>query len=213
LIPEIAHQKGLKTVVGAWISDDKARNEKEIESLIKLGQEGLVDIAAIGNEVLHRKEITEQELLGYILRVKKALPNIQVGYVDAYYQFLDRPNLVLNCDVLLVNFYPFWEGANNDYAISYLNHMLEVTQNVANGKKIIIAETGWPSKGESVEEAVPSESNAMKYFVASQEWANKKTIDMFYFSSFDESWKVKQEGTVGAAWGIWDKNENLKFNN
>jgi GPH family glycoside/pentoside/hexuronide:cation symporter len=213
LIPEIAHQKGLKTVVGAWISDDKARNEKEIESLIKLGREGLVDIAAVGNEVLHRKEITEQELLGYILRVKKALPNIQVGYVDAYYQFLDRPNLVLNCDVLLVNFYPFWEGANNDFAISYLNHMLEVTQNVANGKKIIIAETGWPSKGESVEEAVPSESNAMKYFVASQEWANKKTIDMFYFSSFDESWKVKQEGTVGSAWGIWDKNENLKFNN
>ena len=36
LIPEIAHQKGLKTVVGAWISNDKARNEKEIEALIKL---------------------------------------------------------------------------------------------------------------------------------------------------------------------------------
>lgn len=213
LIPEIAHQKGLKTIVGAWISDDKARNEKEIESLIKLGQEGLVNIAAIGNEVLHRKEITEQELIGYIKRVKEALPSIQVSYVDAYYQFLDRPNLVSNCDVLLVNFYPFWEGANNDYAISYLHHMMEVTQNVARGKKIIIAETGWPSKGQSVNEAIPSETNAAKYFVATQEWANKNNIDLFYFSSFDESWKVIQEGTVGTAWGIWDKNEKLKFNN
>lgn len=37
------------------------------------------------------------------------------------------------------------------------------------------------------------------------------TIEMFYFSSFDESWKVKQEGTVGTAWGIWDKNEKRKF--
>tara|TARA_B110000503_G_C7153929_1_gene416401 strand:- start:571 stop:2916 length:2346 start_codon:yes stop_codon:yes gene_type:complete len=212
LIPKISHQKGLKTIVGAWISDDKDRNEKEIESLIKLGQAGLIDIAAVGNEVLHRNEITEQELIAYIIRVKKALPNIQVSYVDAYYQFLKRPSLVAVCDLLLVNFYPFWEGANNDYTISYLQHMMKVTQNIAKGKKIIIAETGWPSKGQIVNEAIPSESNAIKYFVTSQEWANKNNIEMFYFSSFDESWKVKQEGTVGTAWGIWDKNEKLKFN-
>jgi GPH family glycoside/pentoside/hexuronide:cation symporter len=211
LIPEIAHQKGLKTVVGAWISDDKVRNEKEIKSLIKLGIAGLVDIAVVGNEVLHREEISEQELIAYIKRVKEALPNIEVGYVDAYYQFLDRPNLVSNCDVLLVNFYPFWEGANINYTRSYLQHMMALTQVIANGKKIIVSETGWPSKGENVDEAVPSQLNAMKYFVASQQWAEKNNNELFYFSSFDESWKVKQEGTVGAAWGIWDKNERLKL--
>jgi GPH family glycoside/pentoside/hexuronide:cation symporter len=211
LIPEIAHQKGLKTVVGAWISNDKVRNEKEIQTLIRLAKAGLVDIAAVGNEVLHRNEISEEELIDYIKRVKEALPTIPVSYVDAYYQFLDKPNLISNCDVLLVNFYPFWEGAHNDYAISYLQNMLEVTQSVAKGKKIIISETGWPSKGESVDEAVPSEVNAMKYFVVSQEWAKINNIELFHFSSFDESWKVKQEGTVGTAWGIWDKNEKLKF--
>ena len=161
--------------------------------------------------MLHRNEISEQELINYIKRVKNALPNIEVSYVDAYYQFLNRTDLVANCDILLVNFYPFWEGANNDYALSYLNNMMELTKNVASGKKIIIAETGWPSKGESVEEAVPSEINAMKYFIASQEWAKSNNTPLFYFSSFDESWKVKQEGTVGTAWGIWDKNEKLKF--
>ncbi|MFN3968842.1 MFS transporter [Flavobacterium sp.] len=211
LIPEIAHEKGLKTIVGAWISDDRDRNEKEIQSLIKLAKAGLVDIAAVGNEALHRNEISEQELISYIKRVKEALPNISVSYVDAYYQFLDRPNLVSNCDVLLVNFYPFWEGANNDYAISYLQNMIEVTQTVAHGKKIIISETGWPSKGETVDQAIPSEINAIKYFVASQEWAKNNNIELFYFSSFDESWKANQEGTVGTAWGIWDKNEKLKF--
>ncbi len=211
LIPEIAHQKGLKTVVGAWISNDKARNEKEIESLIKLANSGLVDIAVVGNEVLHRNEISEQELIVHLKRVKEALPNIPVGYVDAYYQFLDRPNLIANCDVLLVNFYPFWEGANNDYTTSYLQNMLEVTQSVAKNKKIIISETGWPSKGETVDEAIPSEINAMKYFVSSQKWAKNNTIELFHFSSFDESWKVIQEGTVGTAWGIWDKDEKLKF--
>ena len=211
LIPEIANQKGIKSMVGAWISNDRNRNEKEIEALIKLAKAGLVDIAAVGNEVLHRNEISEQELLGYIKRVKEAIPNIPVGYVDAYYQFLDRPELVAASDVLLVNFYPFWEGANSDYALSYVQNMLEVTQSVANGKKIIITETGWPSRGENVEEAAPSEINAMYFFIAVQEWAISNGIELFYFSSFDESWKVKQEGTVGAAWGIWDKNENFKY--
>ena len=211
LIPEIAHQKGLKTVVGAWISNDKDRNEKEIETLINLAKSGLVDIAVVGNEVLHRNEISEQELIGYIKRVKEAVQNVPVSYVDAYYQFLDRPNLIANCDVLLVNFYPFWEGANNDYAVSYLQNMMEITQNVAQGKKIIISETGWPSKGETVDEAIPSKINAMKYFVLSQRWAKENNIELFHFSSFDESWKVIQEGTTGTAWGIWDKNEKLKF--
>ena len=211
LIPEIAHQKGVKTIVGAWISNNLDRNEKEIQSLITLAKAGLVDVAAVGNEVLHRNEISEQQIIAYIKRVKEAIPNIPVGYVDAYYQFLDRPNLVSNCDLLLVNFYPFWEGAKIEYAISYLQNMLELTQTVANGKKIIVTETGWPSKGEAIEEALPSKLNATKYFVASQDWAKNNNIDLFHFSSFDESWKVVQEGTVGTSWGIWDKNEQLKY--
>ena len=213
LIPKVAHQKGLKTVVGVWISDDKERNEKEINSLISLARTGFVDIAAVGNEVLHRGDISEQELLKYIKRVREALPdNIQIGYADAYYQFLDKPALVEACDIILANCYPFWEGSDNAYSISYLEEMFELTQKNAKGKKVIISETGWPNIGENVQAAIPSNSNAMKYFIAVQEWAKNKNIELFYFSSFDEPWKVNQEGEVGAGWGIWDKNENLKYN-
>ena len=28
---------------------------------------------------------------------------------------------------------------------------------------------------------------------------------------FDESWKIGAEGDVGAYWGLWDKNEKLKY--
>ncbi len=212
LIPQLAKQKGLKTLVGAWISDDKEKNIKEIKSLISLAIAGKVDIAAIGNEVLHRGEISEEELLYYIKMVRDALPDsIPVGYVDAYYQYLDRPALVNACDVILANCYPFWEGANISYSLSYLNRMMEMTEQVSNGKKVIITETGWPSKGDKVEEAEPSKMNAMKYFIAVQEWAKNQNNDLFYFSSFDESWKAKQEGEVGTGWGIWDKNEKFKF--
>ena len=71
--------------------------------------------------------------------------------------------------------------------------------------------TGWPSQGASLEGAFPSKENALKYFINAQNWSFEDNIEMFYFSSFDESWKVGVEGDVGAYWGLWDKDENLKF--
>ena len=47
--------------------------------------------------------------------------------------------------------------------------------------------------------------------INAQNWSFEDNIEMFYFSSFDESWKVGVEGDVGAYWGLWDKDENLKF--
>ena len=211
-IPKVAHQNKLKTMVGAWIGDDKAQNEKELTALIKLGKSGLVDIAVVGNESLMREELTEEELIAYINRVKKALPGIPVGYVDAYYQFVERSQLIDACDVILVNCYPFWEGCNIDQSATYLKQMHAVTQQVANGKPVIITETGWPNQGDTLKSAIPSEMNAMKYFIDTTHWAKNNEIPLFYFSSFDESWKVHHEGDVGARWGIWDKNEKLKFN-
>ena len=92
-----------------------------------------------------------------------------------------------------------------------MQHMYGQALNAAKGKKVIITETGWPSKGESLGDAHPSEMNALKYFINTQLWIKKAGIEVFYFSSFDESWKVGDEGDVGAYWGIWDKNEKLKF--
>jgi GPH family glycoside/pentoside/hexuronide:cation symporter len=213
MIPKIAKEKGLKTMVGAWISADKERNEKEIAALIVLAKAGVVDIAAVGNEVLLRNDISEQELLDYIARVKEALKGLEipVGYVDTYYEFYQRPSLVAISDVILTNCYPFWEGSNIEDSLTDLRHMHAITKEVARGKKIIITETGWPSQGESVGDAHPSQLNAMKYFIQTQEWANTEAIEMMHFSSFDESWKARVEGELGARWGIWDKNEKLKY--
>ena len=55
LIPKVAREMGIKTLVGAWLGDDLDKNEQEIEGLIKLAKEGYVDIAAVGNEVLYQK--------------------------------------------------------------------------------------------------------------------------------------------------------------
>ncbi|MGB2460506.1 MAG: glycosyl hydrolase, partial [Flavobacteriaceae bacterium] len=50
-----------------------------------------------------------------------------------------------------------------------------------------------------------------QYFINAQLWAKENGIEMYYFSAFDEPWKVGAEGDVGAFWGLWDKDENIKF--
>ena len=210
-IVEIAKDMGFKTLVGAWLSDDFDSNDKEIEGLIQLANKGLVDVAAVGNEVIYRKELSEEQLISYINNVKENIKNIPVGYVDAYYEFRDRPNITNACDVILANCYPFWEGCAAEYSLLYMKDMFNEALKASNGKKVIITETGWPSQGSDLWGAHPSYRNYLKYFINAQLWSKEKEIEMFYFSSFDESWKVDAEGDVGAYWGLWDKEEILKF--
>lgn len=210
-IPRIAHQNGMKTLVGAWLGNDLELNEREIESLIQLAKEGCVDVAAVGNEVMYRGDLTEEQLLAYIHRVKEALPTIPVGYVDAYYEFSHRPNITDACDVILTNCYPYWEGCPIEYSFQHMLNMFHSAKEAGQGKRIIITETGWPSEGGSLQGAIATPENAMGYFIEAMNWAKHNNIEIFYFSSFDESWKVGPEGAVGAYWGLWDKHEKLKF--
>lgn len=213
-IPKVAKEMGIKTLVGAWLGDDPEKNEQEIEALIELAHKGWVDIAVVGNEVMYRKDLTEAELLVKIDHVKKQLPpGIPVGYVDAYYEFSHRPAITAACDVILCNCYPFWEGCPFEYSLGHMHQMYRQALAAAQGKKVIITETGWPSQGEALGDSIPSMYSAMKYFINTQLWASDENVEVFYFSSFDESWKVGAEGEVGAYWGIWDKSEKLKFAN
>lgn len=211
MIPVLAKKHGIKTLVGAWLGKDKNINEKEIANLIKLTKEDYADIVAVGNEVMYRADLSEYELLDYIYRVKKELPGIPVAYVDAYYEFEDRPEITKACDVILANCYPFWEGCHIDYSLLYMKDMYRRALKAGNGKKVIITETGWPNTGQEFYGAAPSFRNALIYFLNSQQWSQEEDIDIFYFSSFDESWKISDEGDVGAYWGLWNMHEELKY--
>ncbi len=211
LIPKVAKEWNIKTLVGAWLGKDAHKNQEEIDSLIQLTQNGMVDIAAVGSEVLYRKDLSEKELLDYILMVKEALPHTPVGYVDAYYEFTQHPAITDACDIVLANCYPYWEGTDFRYSLQHMQQMYRMAIQAAKGKPVIISETGWPTQGESLGNAIPDHLYAMKYFINMQLWAMDENIEVFYFASFDESWKVSAEGEVGAYWGIWDKHEKLKF--
>ncbi|MDJ0708881.1 MAG: glycosyl hydrolase family 17 protein [Woeseiaceae bacterium] len=211
LIPAIAREKGIRTLVGVWLDDDHEHNELELENALRIAKEGHVDILGVGNEVLLRGDLNEDQLLEFIERAKVGAPGVPVGYVDAYFEFVDHPRITAACDVLLANCYPFWEGCPAEHAILYMKEMFRRASSVADGKPVIVSETGWPNIGSAEGGAVPSFENAIKYFVDTCRWAEEEGVEVFYFSSFDEAWKVDAEGDVGAFWGLWDKDGKSKY--
>lgn len=215
LSPGIAKAMGLQSMVGVWIDDDLDYNELELANGIEIAKRGEAGVLAIGNEVMLRKELTEDQLITYIERAKaelaKAGLDVPVGYVDAYFLFENHPRIAQACDVLLVNCYPFWEGCPIEHAHIYMREMYRRAQRVADGKPVIIAETGWPNIGTPDRGAVPSRLNAMKYFIDAVRWTDEEDIALFYFAGFDEAWKVAKEGDVGAYWGLWDKHGAPKY--
>ncbi len=210
-IPAISKANGLNTMVGVWLNSDLENNEKELANGIAAAKEGHVDILAVGNEVLLRGDLSQDQLLDYINRAKQALPDVDVGYVDAYFEFEDYPQIADACDVILANCYPFWEGCPADYSLLYMKDMYRRAVKAGKGKRVIITETGWPNVGSAERGAEPSYENALKYFINTYLWAEEEDIEIFYFSSFDETWKVADEGDVGAYWGLWDKDGKMKY--
>ena len=210
-IPRIATEFGLKTLVGVWLDGDRENNEEELNNAIEVAKAGYADLLAVGNEVLLRGELSEDELIDYINRAKEGAPGIPVGYVDAYFKFENHPQVTDACDVIFANCYPFWEGYPAEHAFVYMKEMYRRAVRVAKGKKVIISETGWPNRGTPDRGAEPSFENAIRYFLNTYQWADEEGIEIFYFSSFDETWKVADEGDVGAYWGLWDKDGNLKY--
>ena len=209
--PRIAHELGMKTLAGAWLGTDRDINQREIDGVIKLGRAGHADIVAVGNEVLLREDMSEAELLACIDQVRRALPGVTIGYVDAYYLFEKHPRVTTACDVILANCYPFWEGCPREQAVDYMRSMVARAAAVAGGKPVIVSETGWPDQGTAFHGAVPSEEAAMRYFIDTQTWARRDGVEVFHFAAFDEAWKVGAEGDVGAYWGLWDKYGQGKF--
>ena len=126
--------------------------------------------------------------------------------------FTQRPKLMEAYYVNLVNCEAFWEGCPVEYALPHMQSMYGQAMDAAKGKKVIITETGWPSKGENLNGAVPSEAHAKHYFINTQAWAKDSNVEVFYFSSFDEPWKGSPDPHEPEKhWGLFYENRNPKM--
>lgn len=206
----LAHERGLKVALGAWLNKDMAANDAEISCLIDAATTYNVDMAIVGSETLLRGDLTSDQLAKYLSRVKYALPGvILITTADVPDSFLNNENVVVEAEAILVNLYPYWAGVEVTDAIAWLSREYQKVVAAAHGKKVFISETGWPSCGYSINSAVPSLENSSAYFVNFISWARAVEVDYFYFETFDEPWKGTIDKPQEACWGIW-RNDGMK---
>lgn len=219
--PELARKYGIKMLQGCWLSSDKANaelNEKEVEALIKSANANpdVVQRVIVGNEVLLRNELDADRLIEYIRRVRRAVKQ-PVSYADVWSMYMKHPELIKEVDFITIHILPYWEDepvAVED-APAHLEKIVKQVKDeinrIAPGKPVLIGESGWPAAGRQRGLAVPSVVNEAKYIRDMIQVVNRHGFDYNIVEAFNQSWKSKLEGVVGANWGLFSVDRKAVF--
>jgi exo-beta-1,3-glucanase (GH17 family) len=221
-VPQRAGKYGLKVWHGAWLNDNDKENLEQVNLLIDHANKypDTIERVIVGNEVLLRKDLTVNQLRAYIRLVKSRVKQ-PVTYADVWEFWLRNPSLADQVDFITVHLLPYWEDEpiglerrEADGQLRIEKHLLDIYRKVQQrfpGKKIVIGETGWPSDGRMRSDARPGRVEQVKYFSIFRTIAEREKFDYNVVEAFDQYWKARQEGTVGAAWGLLDAYRHDKF--
>ncbi len=218
LVPPIAAEFGLKVTVGAWIDKDKDRNDREIEAAISLAKRNSNVVGVVvGNETLYRGEQKAEDLIDLIKRVKKSVNvpvttgeiwNIWRDNADATPR--DQPSLASTVDFIAAHVLPYWENFTDKQAVDQAVDRYQLLREKFPGKRIVIAEFGWPSAGYNLRSAEPGtfeQASVLRNFVTR---ADAIGMDYNIVEAIDQPWKFF-EGGVGPYWGILNASREPKF--
>jgi exo-beta-1,3-glucanase (GH17 family)/cellulose synthase/poly-beta-1,6-N-acetylglucosamine synthase-like glycosyltransferase len=210
LVPPIAAEFGLKVTVGAWIDKHVDRNEREIEAAINLARHNSNVIGVVvGNETIYRGEQKVDDLIELIKRVKKSV-NVPVTTGEIWNIWRDFPQLAYSVDFIAAHVLPYWENFTDKQAVDQAVAMFQLLRDQFPGKRIVIAEFGWPSAGYNLRNAVPGpfeQASVLRNFVAR---ADAIGMDYNIVEAIDQPWKFF-EGGVGPYWGILNAAREPKF--
>ena len=210
LVPPIAAEFGLKVTVGAWIDKNSDRNEREIDAAITLAKRNSnVNGIVVGNETIYRGEQKVEDLIDLIKRVKKSV-NVPVTTGEIWNIWRDNPELASSVDFIAAHVLPYWENFTDKQAVDQAVYLYGLLREKFPGKRIVIAEFGWPSAGYNLRNAEPGQfeqASVLRNFVTRAE-----AIGMEYniVEAIDQPWKFF-EGGVGPYWGILDASREPKF--
>ena len=213
-VPAIARKYGLNLIQGAWIGGEEKGNQAEINQLIKAANEypDVIKRVIVGNEVLLRGELKPEQLLQYIRQVKQAVKQ-PVSYADVWSFYMRYPEIAQEVDFFTVHILPYWEDEPlkiEDTAAHIEKNYRKILEAYP-GKPILIGETGWPSAGRQRGWAVPSVVNEARFTRSLVQLANKNGFDYNIVEAFNQPWKSKLEGVVGANWGLYSADRERVF--
>src|SRR6478736_5175917 len=144
-----------------------------------------------------------------IQRIKKSV-NVPVTTGEIWNIWRDHPQLANSADFIGAHVLPYWENFTDKQAVDQAVAMYQLLRDQFPGKRIVIAEFGWPSAGYNLRNANPGpfeQAVTLRNFVSRAE-----AVGMEYniVEAIDQPWKFF-EGGVGPYWGILDASREPKF--
>ncbi len=212
LVTPIAAEFGLKVAVGAWVDKDEKRNERELRAAVDLVRKNRnVNALVVGNETIFRGEKSVDELIELIHRAKREVGGATpVTTGEIWHVWIEHPELASAVDFIAAHILPYWEGFSEKQAVDQAVIIYNKLREAFPGKRIVIAEFGWPSAGYNRKAAEPGQleqAAVLRRFVARAEALG---MDYNIIEAFDQPWK-SFEGSVGAYWGIFNAAREPKF--
>ena len=210
-VPQLARDHGIQVLAGAWVDSRLGKNEAELRSLIGLARANPnIERVIVGNEALHRGDVTVQQLIRYIRRVREKV-QVPVSTAEPAYVWLRYPELAREVDYIAVHILPYWEGIPAEQALDFTLGQYHQLEHIFPDKHIVITEVGWPSAGKARRYAEPSLVNQALYLRGFLNAAAAESIDYNIIEAFDQPWKKEIEHSVGTHWGLLDADRHPKF--
>lgn len=208
-IPELALEYGLKVTLGAWISKDEMRNEREIALCIELANTvPSVESVIVGNESLYRNDISAFQMLGYLNHVRNAV-QVPVSTSEQWHMWIDFPELADHVDFLAVHILAFWENISMIEAPQFVNQKTAELMRLFPHKRLVVTEVGWPSKSCISRRGSSTQADQSIYLRNQLNALSLEGISYFVVEAFDQWWKT-DEGVSGPRWGIFNEKRTLK---
>ena len=207
-VPAIAERHGLKVMQGLWLSNKDEKNQRQVETVVKLAKAfpNTIGAVIVGNEVLLRGDLSVGDLEGFI-RMVKAQVTVRVTYADVWEFWLRYRELQAAVDFVTIHILPYWEDfpLPASLAAAHVDAIRKQVAAAVPNKEIFIGEVGWPSAGRMREAALPSPSNQARVISETMTLAQRENFRVNVIEAFNQPWKRWLEGATGGYWGIFDR--------
>jgi len=195
-----AYKKSSPTEFKTALTKIQAQTKAELEADAAKFKRSVEDLKA---------ERNVEELRKVIQRVKQQA-NVPVTTGETWDIWRDYPKLASSVDFIGAHILPYWDHQPYKEAVDHTVRTYYELRRLHPGKRIVIAEFGWPSAGYNYGASEPGrleQAMVLRYFVAR---ADALGIDYNVIEAFDQPWKIS-EGSVGRYWGMLDAARQPKF--
>lgn len=198
-----------KLFLGIWDITAYATDLPSMAQQVLTGSRGwlAVHTVSIGNEVVNAGTNTVAQVKSAVSLARlwfKTNASLYSGYivaVDTLAAVMADSSMCDISDYLAVNCHPYFSAIEASTSGTWLQQQVSSLQShCSNGKSILITETGWPTFGNTLGEAVPSQSDQLAAIKAIGQAMGDQVI---MFTTYNDYWKLPGSYNVEQHWGIY----------